>query len=210
VDFLIDQDRHADAVEHEKYIVDAHPEDPFAWKKLGSIYDELKDCDQAINAFTKAVELRPEDYDGVMKLGGTYLKCKKYASAEEAFNKAIVLDSTKLVPHVYLGMTYYNWGKTGSAEKEFRYILSQDSDYGDALFFMGAIYAKKAGDAVTAKTKDAWVAGCTNARTATNYLERSKAVDSRNASRANSYLEYLQKVRNELKKKLILVGVTDC
>lgn len=211
VNFLTDHDRYEEAYENELYIVNAKPEDFIAREKLGDIAMKLKKYTEAEEAYLKVIELRPEDVDVRVKLANLYLIQKKYASAEKRLKKAIELDSTKLVPRIYLGVVYINWGKEGQAEATFKEILSLDKNNGDALYFMGTIYVRRATRAVKQTTKEAWQAGCANARTADSYLRRAISADpSSNSGRANKQLEYLEKVRAELKKKLFLQGITEC
>ncbi len=211
VNFLTDHDRYEEAYENELYIVNAKPEDFIAREKLGDIAMKLKKYDKAEECFLKVIELHPDDSDPRVKLGNLYLIQKKYSSAETRLKEAIGLDSTKLVPRIYLGVVYLNWGKEGQAEATFKEILSLDANNGDALYFMGTIYVRRATRAVKQTTKEAWQAGCANARAADSYFRRAISADpSSNSGRANKQLEYLEKVRAELKKKLFLQGITEC
>ena len=211
VNFLTDHDRYEEAYENELYIVNAKPEDFIAREKLGDIAMKLKKYTEAEEAYLKVIELRPEDVDVRVKLGNLYLIQKKYSSAETRLKEAIEMDSTKLVPRIYLGVVYLNWDKEGQAEATFKEILSLDANNGDALYFMGTIYVRRATRAVKQTTKEAWQAGCANARAADSYFRRAISADpSSNSGRANKQLEYLEKVRTELKKKLFLQGITEC
>ena len=211
VNFLTDHDRYEEAYENELYIVNAKPEDFIAREKLGDIAMKLKEYDKAEECFLKVIELHPDDSDPRVKLGNLYLIQKKYSSAETRLKEAIGLDSTKLVPRIYLGVVYLNWDKEGQAETMFKEILSLDANNGDALYFMGTIYVRRATRAVKQTTKEAWQAGCANARKAESYLRCAISADpSSNSGRANKQLEYLEKVRAELKKKLFLQGITEC
>ena len=211
VDYLMEQDRFSEALPWQEKLVAAQDDDPFALEKLGDLYVELGKLDDAVEAFKKVVEMRPESYTAWIKLGSTQMKQKKYSDAKITFEVVIEQDTTKLLPHLYLGLVYLNWGKEGSAEKEFRYILEKDSEYADAHYYLGVIYVRKSTSAANnGKTKEEWQKGCANSRTATSHLEKAKSIDSRNASRVNSQLEHLKKVRDVLKEKLFLHGITDC
>ncbi len=211
VDFLIEQKKFSDALEHENFIIKAKPEDPFAWEKLGNILVELKKHKEAAEAYTKVIEYRPDYMDARIKGAAAYMSANEYSKAEKLLLDAVALDTSKLLPHVYLGVLYMNWGKEGQAEKEFLYILSKDPNYSDALYFLGSLYARRAGRSVNETTKEAWQSGCANARTAENYLNKANSIDPKNnGSRVNQQMQYLEKVRAELKKKLFLVGISDC
>lgn len=213
VDFLKDQDRWEDAAEWERKITDAKPNDYIAWEKLGDIYIEIQDYESAEEAFLKAQELKGgEDVDLMIKLAVyVYAADRKYSTAEELLKKAIEMDSTLINPHLFLGVVYYNWGKDVSAEKEFKFVLEKDPEYGEALYFMGAIYTNRSIKATKKTTVAEWKAGCANARTAENYLNKAVNADPRRySSRANNLKETIAKVRADLKKKLFLQGVTEC
>ena len=211
VNFLTGHDRYQEAYDNELFIVNAQPEDFIAREKLGDIAMKLDEYDVAEESYLKVIELRPEDVDIRVKLANLYLIQKKYSSAEKRLKKAIELDSTKLVPRIYLGVVYLNWGKEGQAERVLKEVLSLDDNNGDALYFVGVIYVRRATRAVKQTTLDEWKAGCANARTAEGYLRRAISADpSANSSRANKQLEHLQKVRDELKKKLFLHGISEC
>lgn len=210
VDFLMEQGRYSEALPHEEFIVKAHPEDPLARDKLGDIYTKLDKCKEAAVHYDTLVQLFPATIDGRNKLAQAYSCLKKYSDAERVLKEAIELDSTRLTPHIYLGIVYMNWGKEGSAEQEFKYLLSKDENEPNALYFLGVIYARRAGKALNEKTVQAWQAGCANARTATNYLERAKAANPGFRTNVDNQLKYLDQVRAELKKKLFLQGISDC
>lgn len=210
VDFLIEQGRYSEALPHEEFIVKAQPEDFKAREKLGDIYMKIDKCGAAVAQYDTLIQLLPPTIDGRNKLAQAYACLKKFSDAERVLKEAITLDSTKLTPHIYLGIVYMNWGKEGSAEQEFKYLLTRDENEPNALYFLGVIYARRAGKALNESTVQAWQAGCANARTATNYLERAKAANPGFRSGAENQLKYLEQVRAELKKKLFLQGISDC
>lgn len=211
VDFLIDQGRYEDALVHERVLVEMNPEDFIARKKLGDILMELKEYTEAIAHYDTLISLDPPNlFDGLLKKGRCYFNLKRYSDAEAAFKQVIEMDTTRVTPRIYLGLTYLNWGKEGSAESTFAGILEIDSSEPNALYYTGVLYVRRASRALNETTVAAWQSGCANARTATNYLNRAAAADSRYAGRANEQLQHLDKVRAELKKKLFLQGISDC
>ncbi|MBN2378510.1 tetratricopeptide repeat protein [candidate division WOR-3 bacterium] len=210
VEYLVEQKRYSDALQHQLYIVNVQQDDPFAFTQLGDIYMELKNFTEATEAYNKAVELRPDDISIRLKLAFALMQQKKNSDADAVLAETIGMDTTRLVPRLYRGINYLNWGKETSAEKEFKYVISKDEVQGDALYYLGVIYVRRATNAANQKTKEEWQKGCADARTATGYLERSRNADPRNASRVNQQLEHLKEVRDALKEKLFLIGITDC
>ncbi len=72
----------------------SNPDDLGAWIKLGHLYFDTAQFDNAIRAYTRALELDPTDPDVWTDLGVMYRRIDRPSQAIESFDKAIQADPT--------------------------------------------------------------------------------------------------------------------
>ena len=74
---------------------DADQENPQIWKEMGNIYYDAGAYDDAINAYSKAIELLDEATDKALlwkRLGDVYQQLGNHDNAIAAYRKAVELD----------------------------------------------------------------------------------------------------------------------
>jgi tetratricopeptide (TPR) repeat protein len=93
---VFDQQGHEeDAITIHQVAFDADQENPRIWKEMGNIYYDAGAYDDAINAYSKAIELLDEATDKALlwnRLGAVYLQLGNHDNAIAAYRKAVELD----------------------------------------------------------------------------------------------------------------------
>jgi tetratricopeptide (TPR) repeat protein len=88
--------------------------------ELGSVYRELKQYDDAIAAYRKAIELDPKYAHPWHNLGNIYYDQGCSDKAISAYNQAIGIDIRRAAPWCGLGNIYHGQGKTDEAIAAFQ------------------------------------------------------------------------------------------
>ncbi|HKD82363.1 MAG TPA: tetratricopeptide repeat protein [Candidatus Angelobacter sp.] len=70
--------------------------------RAGEAAFSRRDYDEAIQNYSKALELEPKNYAAVLFIGNTFFKKQEFAKADEWYEKAIQLD-----PNIETGYRYY-------------------------------------------------------------------------------------------------------
>lgn len=98
------------------------------WQMLGSIYDDEKKHDSALQVFRQAHELYPNSFRAVNAIGINYYLQKKGDSAFHYFKKAFLMNPYAVGPHYFLGMLALDKGYPIQAMMSFTMslILSPD------------------------------------------------------------------------------------
>ncbi|TAN60229.1 tetratricopeptide repeat protein [bacterium] len=85
------------------------------WFYRGYAFDEAKDYDTAIEAYTKAISLNPDDAHAYNNRGNAYTDKGQYDRAIEDFNKAISLNPDDAEAYYNRGVVY---GRKGQYDRE--------------------------------------------------------------------------------------------
>jgi tetratricopeptide (TPR) repeat protein len=118
------------------------PSNPENWIFLGQTQRDWGHLEDAIKAFTQAVQLRPNQKDGIawFQLGECYSDLKQYDEAVAAFKKALEIDSTDDISAIALGFAYEDLHEYELAIQTFGQIVKQYPCYHDAIKDLGMAY----------------------------------------------------------------------
>lgn len=83
----------------------------------GNVYYDEGKCNDAVIAYTKAVQLDPKFVQAYNNRGYTYMRLRKYNRALSDFDKAIVLDPNYPQPYLNRGDLYNFWGPVIDRQK---------------------------------------------------------------------------------------------
>ena len=98
-----------------------YPDDPNIPNLLGVAHAfALKNYDEAILCYEKAIKLKPDYAEAYYNLGIIYLELKEYENASTIFKKAIVLETTFSKGYINLGNTFNAIGKHEDAIVNFQ------------------------------------------------------------------------------------------
>ena len=99
--------------------------------------------EQAIENYSKAIELKPDYAYAYINRGNLYLKTGKTEAALKDYNKAIELKPDYVVCYDNLGLAYAYKGEYPEAIKSFEKAIELDPKYADAHFNLGLLYYEK-------------------------------------------------------------------
>jgi tetratricopeptide (TPR) repeat protein len=94
----------------------------------------------AIEHFTRAIEINPQYTDAHYYCGRAYYNMKKYNLAIEHFTQAININPHYTDAHYYCGRAYYNMKKYNLAIEHFTQAININPQYADAYYYRGCAY----------------------------------------------------------------------
>jgi tetratricopeptide (TPR) repeat protein len=101
--------------------------------KLGWLYNDKEQYDDAINILLKAIEYDSEDSGYREELGYAYFKKEQYEFAITQLNKAISLDESSKLGYYYKGLCFIATNKKGDAMSMYYKLKDIGSDEADEL-----------------------------------------------------------------------------
>lgn len=111
---------------------------------LGNSYDYLKQTDESLAAYDKAIKHTPYNYNLYFNKGVTLMQANRYEEALECFKQSIFLNPSHQGSHYRYGMCYIKLGYTvpGLLALNFCTLINPESGYAiEALREMDAIYS---------------------------------------------------------------------
>ena len=127
-----------------------NPRDAESLYQLGEIHWRRDEPGQALERFSKAVEIRPDFVEGLIALGKVLTATEQVERAADYLKRAVEIDPENDVAHYRLARAYRQLGRIEEATKElkeFRRIRS-------AMESLGAIYRQVQRGTVTDQTLD--------------------------------------------------------
>ena len=120
--------------------------DQIAHFREGSGYFDLGMYKDAIDEFTKALEIQPENVKTLVNLGWSYILSEKFEDAEIVFEKASLIEKDNIYVNNGLASTYFNRGKIDESINAFSKVIELSQDV-DSLYFafnnLGHLYIVK-------------------------------------------------------------------
>lgn len=101
--------------------------------KLGWLYNDMTEYDDAINVLLKAINYDDEDADAYRELGYAYYQKGENNSAIYQLEKNIKLDPESKFGHYYLGLVYIATGEKEKAREMYAKLKSIDEDQAEKL-----------------------------------------------------------------------------
>ena len=124
--------------------------DPFVKGKLadehlriGKIYYEMRQYDEAIDEYQKALRLSPNFADIITALGIALRDKGSFDEAIEQFNRAKQSNPRYIPARLHLGITYYSQGFYGLAEEEWREALVFDPNNSAVRTYLNFVKPQK-------------------------------------------------------------------
>jgi len=111
---------------------------------LGLVHLNLKNLPQAMEAFTKALELNHDYAEAQHYLGVTLAESGRWEEAIKAYQKALAMPSNAHADAVYtnMGWAYYNLDRLEEAESALRQALRLEPTLGPAYYHLGLVLLK--------------------------------------------------------------------
>jgi type IV pilus assembly protein PilF len=121
------------------------PRFPQAWNNKGTVHLRLRQWDQAIDCFQKAVEdiLYRTPHFAYNNLGLAYHMKGQYQKAIESYKKALKFSPGYSPARVNLGLTLERIDRWEDAMDAYKTAISFDSTYPPAHFYLGRLYLNR-------------------------------------------------------------------
>ncbi len=116
------------------------PENGGAWYNLGVTFWLAKNFDQAIAAYSRAIELGPKFAYPYNRLGNVYRHQSRYDEAIAAYSRAIELDPKYAYPHNGLGNVYSDQSRYDEAIAAYSHAIELDPKDADPQFWLSVVY----------------------------------------------------------------------
>jgi tetratricopeptide (TPR) repeat protein len=124
------------------------------WYDIGNQYDtDVKTYPEAIDAYTKALELEPTFTSAAVNLGNLYFTKREFDQAEKFYLQAYQQTPNNQKILFNLGNLYDEIGEYSKSIKFFKKALEIDPFYADAHFNIALVYEKLG---LLAKAKSHW------------------------------------------------------
>lgn len=106
----------------------------------GCSYDRSRKYKEAIDAYTRAIDIKRDFADAYVGLGLAYYKLEKYPEAAEAYETAIGINPSIYSAYNKLGATYILLGEYAKALDVFKRSITLDPTNSEAHFNLGVVY----------------------------------------------------------------------
>ena len=110
------------------------------WFEKGYAHNEAKEYQDAVNAYTRAIELNPKDAKAYNNRGNAYNRLGNYQQAIANYNRAIKLDPKLAMAYNNRGIAYKNLGNYNQAIADYTKAIELDPKDAKAYTNRGAAY----------------------------------------------------------------------
>jgi serine/threonine-protein kinase len=107
---------------------------------LGKIYKAVKQYDESLHAFQKALEIDPIHAEALRETARVYKALRNFDETKKAYQKAVRLRPTDSTVHNTLGVFYCQQSRWEDALKEFQEVVKLTPDFVKGLNNLGALY----------------------------------------------------------------------
>jgi tetratricopeptide (TPR) repeat protein len=118
------------------------PDNPGAYKGLGSAYDKLGQYEDAIKAYRQAIRIKPLNAEAHYNLGVTYGKLGRYEEAVRCCERAIKIKPDYAKAYNNLGFFYGKLGRNIEEIEAYKQSLRISPDYAKAYYNLGGAYGR--------------------------------------------------------------------
>jgi tetratricopeptide (TPR) repeat protein len=136
------KERTGDAVVHLQRALTLYPSFLEAQLKLGAVYMDLQQWDNAEQALKRAIEINPRTVNAYLALGEVYSRQKKYSEAEKALTSGLLIEDRSWQGHFALARVYYAQGGLAKAARQVGLAIQLNDSFPDAHLLAANIHLK--------------------------------------------------------------------
>jgi tetratricopeptide (TPR) repeat protein len=117
---------------------DEHPKAPLLFNILGASYRAIKQLDNAVKSFEKAIDIKPEYDEALFNLGVTLSEIGKVDDAITSYKKVIEINNAYHNAHNNLGLILLEYKQLDNAIDHFEWAISFKPDFAEAHNNLGS------------------------------------------------------------------------
>ncbi|MBU3089881.1 tetratricopeptide repeat protein [Clostridium gasigenes] len=114
-----------------------------SYMEIGLAHYKKNELKQALENYTKAIEIDLNCKEIYKNIGDVYVKQDKFKEAMDNYKKVIEIDSEYKDAYFCIGVVYYRQSKYEEAMDNFKKVIEIDSEYGQAYLGRAAIYFRQ-------------------------------------------------------------------
>lgn len=138
-DKLFNDGQYEAAIEQYTEFLEYNPEDLKSIYNQGRAYEELGQFDKSLENYQKAIEIDPKHANALMSIGKYHFRNENFGDASFYFSKAAEIKKSDPQAFYLAGRSFHKVGQTTKALEAYNQAISQNSDYGEAYLYRGAL-----------------------------------------------------------------------
>jgi tetratricopeptide (TPR) repeat protein len=138
-DKLFQQGQYEAAIQQYEEYLEYNPEDLKSIYNQGRAYEELGQYEKSLANYEEAIEIDPKHANALMSIGKYHFRNENYGDASFYFSKAAEIKKSDPQVFYLKGRSLHKLGKTTEALESYNQAISQNSDYGEAYLYRGAL-----------------------------------------------------------------------
>lgn len=120
VEMMVKDGNIEQAIEMVKQAIDdEHGSFPTTFVRLGDLYSQAGADQEAVMAYSRALEIYPGYLEAAVKLGTQHMRLHRYYMAAESFNNAVEINDRIIAAYIGLGTSQFLAGNPDAAEDTF-------------------------------------------------------------------------------------------
>ncbi|MDX6529373.1 MAG: hypothetical protein QOH41_1663 [Blastocatellia bacterium] len=140
-DELYDAKQYDDALELYLKAVQLKPS-AHAYFRIGWIYNDRDDYDQALSPLQQSLRLNPNDAIALAELGYSYRSLKRYDEALASYRRSIAVKRDYSTPYYQIGWIYNDQGQYAQAVEPLKQAAALQANYSEAHEELGYAFYK--------------------------------------------------------------------
>jgi len=136
------KERNQEAMVHLQKALAFYPNFLEAQLKLGAVYMDLQQWEEAERALKRAIEINPRTVNAYIALGEVYARQKKYSDAEKALRDGLLVEDRSWQGHFALARLYYSKGELGKAARQVGLTIQLNESFPDAHLLAANIHLR--------------------------------------------------------------------
>jgi cytochrome c-type biogenesis protein CcmH/NrfG len=136
------KEKSGEVVLHLRKALQLYPNFLEAQLRLGAVYMDMQQWDNAEQALKRAIEINPKTANAYLALGEIYFQQKKYSEAEQVLREGLMIEDRSWQGHFALARIYYNKNDLARAGRQVGLAIQLNENFPDAHLLAGSILLK--------------------------------------------------------------------
>jgi Tfp pilus assembly protein PilF len=136
------KEKSGEAVLHLQKALQLYPSFLEAQLKLGAVYMDMLQWDNAEQALKRALVINPKTVNAYLALGEVYSRQQRYSEAEKALRDGLLVEDRSWQGHYALARLYYTKGELSRAARQVGLTIQLNDGFADAHLLAANIHLK--------------------------------------------------------------------